>query len=313
MIQIDKSWPINDGAVWRLQRGAEYVLAANRYPSGSFSVVAEGVGCAPILRSPAAYELASLCQDETKLCTWSGIDLRGEARGAGICADRGVRLDATDCVVATFSSGVSFGGVGSKMTGLKITGCASGIIASNSAYKAASYGVISRCNVTATRDAITLHDGKGEGVGNVIEDCDLFGDIENGIDILSQYSDTIVRRNRIRSAQSYPLIWDGARTLVYGNVLWGTRCAIYSRGADAVIVDNTVESMASNSAATIMAFSPRATGQRVQCNRGEMLAGTQRDGYKFEPGSGGICIGNKTVNRSAMQTYGDASADWRVA
>lgn len=312
MTPIDKTWPMAPGSVWRLQRGAQYVLAANLYLPGNFTVLADGVGPMPLLVIPAAYQIATL--DAEGVYSWTGIEIRGEGTGAGVHATRGAKLVAEDLKIAGFTNGVAFGGDGSTMRRLTVDQCSTGIYGgSRGGYPAPSRGLIQACNIRATQDAITLHDGDGIGSGNVIEDCDLFGDAENGIDILAQYTDTVVQRNRIESARSYPAIWDAPRLTLHANTLHGTRAAIFSRGADAIIVGNSISPLASDSEATLMAFAAGATGQRVHGNAGSMRADTQRAGIKFAPGSSGVCSANYWHNASGQALYGGAMELWRIA
>lgn len=309
MIPIDKKWPTAAGAVWRLQRGAEYVLAANLYPAGDFSVVAEGQGPRPLLVIPAAFQLASLAA--SGVYEWHGISIRGEGAGNGIGASRGITLRAEDCQIEGFTNGVVFGGDGALMRRLVIRECSTGIFGGSNGQRAPSRGRITACVIDGTRDAITLHDGDGIGVGNVIEDCDLAGGVENGVDLLEQFTDTVVQRNRIRSARSYPVIFDGARTTVQANVIEGTRAAIFSRGPDALIVGNVLGRIASDAEASLIAFAAAAGGQRVHGNSGTMARDTRRAGLAFAVGSGGISSGNVWRNESTAQPiYAGALAGW---
>lgn len=312
VIPIDKAWPVAAGARWELQRGAQYVLACNFYPPGDFAVAAVGIGPPPVLRIPAGLQIASLALAPVAYA-WTGIHLTGDGSGNGIAASRGATLSAVDCIIQGFTNGVVYGGVGALMRGLAISACSTGIFGGSNGYAAPSGGLIQRCTVRGTRDAITLHDGSGLGVGNVIEDCDLFGDAENGIDILAQYPDTVVQRNHIESARSYPAIWDAPRLTLHANTLRGTRAAVYARGADAIIVGNSIPPMASDAAATLMAFAPGATGQRVHGNAGAMRADTKRVGLMFEPGSSGRCSANDWTNESALALYGGALDQWGLA
>jgi hypothetical protein len=145
-----------------------------------------------------------------------------------------------------------------------------GIFGGSNDYVAPSYYDISYNTIDSSkgRDGISLHDGFGKGIGNVIRKNSIFGGIENGIDILGMYPSTIIEDNVIRDVGLAGIIVSmgddnisGAHdSVIRRNSISRSRTAgIYSRADRIMISENVLYKMYESRTSSGLIISGSAT------------------------------------------------------
>lgn len=174
------------------------------------------------------------------------------------------KLIALNNTIESFSNGITFSGNGGKISGNVIRDVYNnGINGGDNPYPSPSNYEISDNYIDArlASDGITLHDGvdgPGYGDNNKIQRNTILAGRENALDILGQYQGTLIEDNILTGGEQSVIGTSGlsggnegtTNTIIRGNkILSGVQTAIWSRGNNTTITNNTITGVKSTSGA----------------------------------------------------------------
>ncbi|WKB55951.1 NosD domain-containing protein [Eleftheria terrae] len=328
----DSSVDVSDGAVVLLKRGAVIELVNTVQPPGAITVRDYGdpAAAAPVLQWTPDRGIESKCTDSSKTVSFENVHFIGNGVGALFQAVHGARLRVVNCVGENAMTGVRYAASDSVVEGNILRKVTTGIYVGRNDLPKPSRGWISGNQVFATGDAVTLHDGVGLGVGNVIYGNTLIGGAptnnENAVDVLRGWPQTVIAFNHLACNGRQAAIVTSAGSdgcLIYGNKIAGagTGMALNIRSSNNSIYGNIVHERRSSNTATCLYIGPDSTGNGV-ATRNAILnntfvasADTQCHAIKVAVGTSGHFYNNIVINRSScasLEIPAGALAAWMV-
>lgn len=320
------SVPSLHGVAVYLKRGTTTTLKSNVYVFNTF-IGAYGTGAAlPVINVASGGNFGlSIQGGEFHM---SGVSIQGHAgtriSTSAVSAAKASRVIVEDSEFADFGNAVVFGGTDGIIRRNRISKVTNnGIFGGNRNQLAPSRTLISEnvIDITgAANDAITLHDGMGFGIGNLITFNRISGvNRENAIDIQDQYGDTLIEGNIIDGSGSYPIITsptpadmhEVSGTVIRGNqISTSTSAAIYSRTRNALIAANLISNVASQrmAAGIVVADAARIADNEIEVPPGSVRSAIALAHDSGQPMYSGEISGNRIVNLSKAPFIGVMSA-----
>lgn len=249
-------------------------------------------------------------------CWIEGISLTGGAtakrRTNGIDATEASRLVVIQCGIRGFFNGIKFCGDDGWIQGNTIADVANnGIFGGRHGKPAPSRTTVIDNVIDATgarNDGITLHDGTGVGLGNVLVGNRISGAHENGIDVQPPYQQTVIERNLISGTSEYAILVaqkdtaDGGRgTRILNNeITSGSAAGIYVFASGVDVIGNRISGILSTKGANAFLI---AGDCNVTDNVVDVPEGNMRPVITIapRPGTGALALrfeGNKISNAS---------------